>query len=77
MGCDAVRWQGETTLRANAREEEQRRQRDVARLNRVCSGLTQKVTVAVVKNVNVNTWLLAVMSGQLPNQGSIVAGEPA
>ncbi|MFM2448062.1 MAG: hypothetical protein RIS44_512 [Pseudomonadota bacterium] len=24
VGCDAVRWQGETTLRARAREEEQR-----------------------------------------------------
>jgi hypothetical protein len=37
VGCDAVRWQGETTLRARAREEEQRGQRAAARLNRVCS----------------------------------------
>jgi hypothetical protein len=37
VGCDAVRWQGETTLRARAREEEQRSQRAAARLNRVCS----------------------------------------
>ncbi len=37
MGCDAVRWQGVTTLRARAREEEQRSQRAAARLNRVCS----------------------------------------
>ena len=37
MGCDAVRWQGETTLRARARKEEQRRQRAVAQLNRVRS----------------------------------------
>ena len=27
VGCDAVLWQGETTLRAPARKEEQRRQR--------------------------------------------------
>ena len=37
MGCDAVRWQGETTLRADARKEEQRSQRAATRLNRVCS----------------------------------------
>jgi hypothetical protein len=37
VGRDAVRWQGETTLRARARKEEQRRQRTAARLNRVCS----------------------------------------
>ncbi len=37
VGCDAVRWQGETTLRARAREEEQRRQRAAAQLNRACS----------------------------------------
>jgi hypothetical protein len=37
VGCDAVHWQGVTTLRARAREEEQRGQRGAARLNRVCS----------------------------------------
>ena len=40
VGCDAVRWQGVTTLRAPAREAEQRRQRAVARLTRVRSALT-------------------------------------
>ena len=40
VGCDAVRWQGETTLRAPAREAEQRRQRALARLTRVRSALT-------------------------------------
>jgi hypothetical protein len=47
VGCDAVRWQGVTTLRARAREEEQRRQRTAARLNRVCSALTPSVKVFV------------------------------
>jgi hypothetical protein len=37
VGCDAVCWQGETKLRARAREEEQRRQRTASRLNRVRS----------------------------------------
>jgi len=37
VGGDAVRWRGVTTLRARAREEEQRSQRAAARLNRVCS----------------------------------------
>ena len=37
VGCDAVRWQGATTLRARAREEEQRGQRAAARRNRVRS----------------------------------------
>jgi hypothetical protein len=37
VGCDAVRWQGETTLRALARKEEQRGKRAAARLNRVRS----------------------------------------
>ena len=37
VGCDAVRWQDETTQRACARKEDQRRQRAAARRNRVCS----------------------------------------
>ncbi len=37
VGCDAVRRQGATTLRARAREEEQRGRRAAARLNRVRS----------------------------------------
>ncbi|XVJ70704.1 MAG: hypothetical protein HEQ39_14575 [Rhizobacter sp.] len=47
MGCAAVRWQGETTLRARAREEEQRGQRAAAQLNRARSALTQLVRVFV------------------------------
>ena len=70
VGCDAVCWQGVTTLRAHAREEEQRRQRAVARLNRVRSALTQMGAVIVVKKVNVLTRLLAEASGQLPFLGS-------
>ena len=54
MGCDAVRWQGATTLRAHAREEEQHGQRAAARLNRVRSALTQQVNVVVGTNVNVH-----------------------
>jgi hypothetical protein len=47
VGRDGVRWQGATTLRAHAREEEQRRQRAPVRLNRVRSAVTQKVKVVV------------------------------
>ena len=54
VGGDAVRWQGVAQacpapclglkLRAPARKEEQRRQRDAALLNRVRSGVTHEVT---------------------------------
>jgi hypothetical protein len=47
VGGDAVRWQGVTTLRARAREEEQRGQRGAALLNRARSALTQLVMVFV------------------------------
>ena len=47
VGGDAVRWQGETTRRAHAREEEQRGQRAAALLNRVRSALTQLVMAFV------------------------------
>ena len=49
MGCDAARWLGVTTLRARAREEEQRRQRAAARLNRVRSA-RYKLDLAVEAN---------------------------
>jgi len=42
-----VGWQGATMLRANARKEEQRRQRAPGRRNRVRSALTQKVSSCV------------------------------
>ena len=54
VGRAAVRWQGATTLRAHAREEEQRRQRAAARLNRVRSALTQTVRVAVGRDLSVH-----------------------
>ena len=54
VGCDAMCWQGVTMLRAHGREDEQRRQRAAARLNRVRSALIRMVTVAVVKSVNVH-----------------------
>ncbi|MFM8898846.1 MAG: hypothetical protein ACKOF9_02730 [Burkholderiales bacterium] len=47
VGCDAVRWQGATTLRARAREKEQRGQRAASLLNRVRSAFTQPVKVFV------------------------------
>ncbi len=47
VGRDGVRWQGATTLRAHAREKEQRRQRAPVRLNRVRSAVTQEVKVVV------------------------------
>ena len=46
VGCDAVRWQGETTLRAHARKEEQRRQQPETRLNRVLSAFTKQALVS-------------------------------
>ena len=54
MGRDAVRWQGVTTLRAPAREAEQRSQRAAARLNRVRSALTQEVRVVMATNLSVH-----------------------
>ncbi len=55
VGCDAVRWQGATTVStegaqvrtARARKEEQRSQRAAAQLNRVRSALTPSVKVFV------------------------------
>jgi hypothetical protein len=47
VGCDAVRWQGATLLRARAREEEQRGKPAAAQLNRVCSALPQVVNDVV------------------------------
>ncbi len=70
MGCDGVGWQGETTLRAYAREEEQRCQRAPAQFNRVCSAFTQMVSVLGRKNISVHAGLPNSESGQLPNLGS-------
>ena len=69
MGGDAVRWQGVTTLRAHAREEEQRRQRAVARLDRVRSALSQPVNVIVGTNLDIHAAEPAEGSGQLRNLG--------
>ena len=69
VGCDAVRQQGATTLRAHAREEEQRRWRAVAQLNRACSALTQVVNVIVSTKLSVHAVWPAVSSGQLRNLG--------
>ena len=75
MGGDAVRWQGVVqacpapclglTLRALARKEEQRRQRDAALLNRVRSGVTQAVKAGVGRKVCIHAMFAADASGQL------------
>jgi hypothetical protein len=70
VGCDVVRWQGATTLRAHAREEEQRGQRAAAQLNRVCSAFTQTVKVDVGRNISIHAMLPVDESGQLPDLGS-------
>ena len=59
----------ETTLRAHAREEEQRGQRAAAQLNRVRSALTQPVKVVVWKKLNIHAVHPAEESGQLPFLG--------
>ena len=75
MGGDAVRWQGVAqacpapclglTLRAPARKEEQRRQRDAALLNRVRSGVTHEVMAGVGRRVCIHAVFPAEESGQL------------
>jgi hypothetical protein len=77
VGRDAVGWQGATTLRPHGREEEQRGQRAVARLNRVRSALTQPMKVVVRKDVNIHAVHPAVTSSQLPFLGSQAADHPA
>jgi len=61
-----------TTLRAHAREEEQRGQRVAAWLNRVRSAVTEAVRVVVAGNPNVHAVLPAEESGQLGFLGSSV-----
>ena len=65
MGCDTVRWQDATTLRAPARKEEQRRKQAVARLNRVRRAVTPMVAVLVGTKVSVHKVWPAQASGQL------------
>jgi len=65
VGCDGVRWQGATTLRAPARKEKQRRRRAPARLNRVRSVVTLEVTLPVSTKARVHNAYPAEESGQL------------
>jgi len=65
VGCDGVRRQGATTLRAPAREEKQRRRRASARLNRVRSVVTLEVTLLVGKKAGVHGAYPAEGSGQM------------
>ena len=65
VGCDRVRWQGATTLRAPARKEKQRRQRAPARLNRVRSAVTLEVTLLVRTKAGVHKAYPAQESGHL------------
>ena len=69
VGCDAVRWQGVTTLRALAREAEQRSQRAAARLTRVRSAFTWEVKVNEGREVNLHAFFDMFSSGQLPFLG--------
>ena len=75
VGGDAVRWHGVAqacpapclglTLRAAARKEEQRRQRDAALLNRVRSGVTHEVMAGVGRKMRIHAVFPAKGSGQL------------
>ena len=67
VGCDAVCWQGETTLRARAREEEQRGQRAAARLNRACSAWYKLDLAFEAKKVSIH----AVLRGIRERPGEI------
>jgi len=67
VGCDAVRWQGETTLRARAREKEQRRQHAAARLNRACSAWYKLDLAFEAKKVSIH----AVLRGIRERPGEI------
>ncbi len=58
VGCDAVRWQGETTLRARARKEEQRGKRAAARLNRVRSARYKLDLTLEAKKVRIHAVFL-------------------
>ena len=64
-GCDAVRWQDATTLRARARKEEQRRQRAAAWPDRACSAVTHELMDIVGGNVCIHAVIPAESSGQL------------
>ncbi len=66
VGCDAVRWQGVTTLRARAREEEQRRQRAAARLNRVRSARYKLDLALEAKKVSIHAVLRGI--GERPGE---------
>ncbi len=73
LGRVGARWQGATTLRAHAHEEEQRRQRAPARLNRVRSAVTQAVKVVVGTKARIHAACPAARSGQLRFLGSSLA----
>ncbi|MFM2448749.1 MAG: hypothetical protein RIS44_1199 [Pseudomonadota bacterium] len=70
VGCGAVRWQGATTLRARAREEEQRSKRAAAWLNRLCSA-RYKLDLALEANkVSIHAVLQGIgkRPGEYPGQ---------
>ena len=59
-------------LRAPARKEEQRRQRDAALLNRVRSGVTHEVVAGVGRKMRIHAVCPADASGQLRFLGLLV-----
>ena len=73
-GGDGTRWQGATTLRAHAREEEQRGQRVPAPPYRVRSAVTLEVKLNVGANASAHAASPADESGQLPFLGSTCPG---
>ncbi len=64
-----VRPARETTLRARAREEEQRRQRAAARLNRVCSARTKLDLALEAKKVSIHLVLRGIEERPGENAG--------
>jgi hypothetical protein len=76
VGCDAVRWQGETTLRARAREEEQRGRRTAARLNRACSAWYELDLAFEAKKVSIHAVLrdIGERPGEISGLGLSVQG---
>jgi hypothetical protein len=79
VGCDAVRWQGATTLRARAREEEQRRQRAAAQLNRVCSARHKLDLALEAKKVSIHAVLRGIEErpGEISGLGATRSNAPA
>jgi len=71
VGCQGVGWQGATTQRAHARQEEQRRWRALWQRHRTCSPRTHKVRLPVGNRLRLYLYrhLQRIQRGQLPFPG--------